>query len=149
MAALRAESQAALDAARTEAQAALEAQAAESQAALEAKEAELRSVSGEAEAKEKERQIMLAKQAEEQKEKRVAHVQQMAVRRLGKQQLTKGWQTWLDMYLEHQRQKRMLAAAAGRLMKPALSAALSAWREDWAEERRLALEEGQALLRAE
>ena len=127
----RTEAQAALDVARTEAQAALEAQAAESQAALEAKEAELRSVSGEAEAKEKERQIMLAKQAEEQKEKRVAHVQQMAVRRLGKQQLTKGWQTWLDMYLEHQRHKRMLASAAGRLMKPALSAALTHWRVDW------------------
>ena len=120
MAALRAESQAALDAARTEAQ-----------AALEAKETELRSVSGEAEAKEKERQVMLAKQAEEQKELRVAHVQQMAVRRLGKQQLSKGWQTWLDMYLEHQRHKRMLASAAGRLMKPALSAALTHWRVDW------------------
>ena len=51
--------------------------------------------------------------------------------------------------MEHQRQKRMLAAAAGRLARPALAAALTAWREDWASEQRRALEEGQALLRAE
>ena len=63
--------------------------------------------------------------------------------------LTKGWQTWLDGWLEQQRQKRMLAAAAGRLLRPKLAAAVVHWREDWAEERRRVLEEGQALLRAE
>jgi acyl transferase domain-containing protein len=120
MAALRAETQAALDSHRTE-----------TQAALEAKDEELRNLSGETQAKEKERQLILAKQAEEQRELRVAHVQQMAVRRLGKQQLSKGWQTWLDGWLEQQRHKRMLAGAAGRLMKPALSAALTHWRADW------------------
>ena len=120
MAALRAETQATLDSHRTE-----------TQAALEAKDEELRNLSGETQAKEKERQLILAKQAEEQRELRVAHVQQMAVRRLGKQQLSKGWQTWLDGWLEQQRHKRMLAGAAGRLMKPALSAALTHWRADW------------------
>ena len=91
----------------------------------------------------------LAEALEAEKEKRVAHLQQMAVKRMMQAGLTKGWQTWLDMYLEHQRHKRMLAAAAGRLMKPALSAALSAWREDWGEERQRILEEGQRLMRAE
>ena len=73
----------------------------------------------------------------------------MAVRRMGKQQLSKGWQTWLDGWLEQQRHKRMLAASAGRLMKPALSAALTHWRTDWQEELRAALEEGQRILRTE
>jgi len=91
----------------------------------------------------------LADKLEEQKELRVAHVQQMAVRRLGKQQLSKGWQTWLDGWLEHQRHKRMLAAAAGRLMKPALSAALTHWRTDWQATQQAILAEGQRLLRAE
>ena len=73
----------------------------------------------------------------------------MAAKRMMQAGLTKGWQSWLDMYLEHERQKRMLAAAAGRLARAALAAALTAWREDWASEQRRALEEGQALLRAE
>ena len=131
MAALRAETQATLDSLRAESQSALASLRAETQSALEAKDEELRSLSGETQAKERERQVMLAKQAEEQKELRVAHVQQMAVRRLGKQQLSKGWQTWLDGWLEHQRHKRMLAGAAGRLLRPALSAAVAAWRTDW------------------
>ena len=123
------------------------------EAALESKDEEMRSLAerlgGEVLTKEQEHQLMLAQQAEELKEKRVEHTMQMAARRLGKQQLSKGWQTWLDLYLEQQRHKRMLAAAAGRLMRPALSAALVHWRADWQEELRAALEEGQRILRAE
>ena len=61
--------------------------------------------------------------------------------------LTKGWQTWLDMYLEHQRQKRMLAAAAGRTHAPALTAALTHWRDDFVEEQRQALAEESLVLK--
>jgi hypothetical protein len=91
----------------------------------------------------------LAMQAEAEREKRIAHVQQKAAKRMMQAGLTKGWQTWMDMYREDQRQKRMLAAAAGRLARPALTAALTHWREDFVEEQRAALEEGQRLLRAE
>ena len=80
----------------------------------------------------------LAEALEAEKEKRIAHLQQMAAKRMMQAGLTKGWQTWLDMYLEHERQKRMLAAAAGRLARPALAAALTAWRDDWKEEQRRA-----------
>ena len=73
----------------------------------------------------------LAEALEAEKEKRIAHLQQMAAKRMMQAGLTKGWQTWLDMYLEHERHKRMLASAAGRLMKPALAAALTHWRVDW------------------
>ena len=44
---------------------------------------------------------------------------------------------------------RMLAQAAGRMMRPMLSAALTAWRDDWQAEQQAALEEGQRLMRAE
>ena len=126
---------------------------AEMAAALAEKEFQLRAMSDRGDSEllnqQQEAARVLAEALEAEKEKRVAHLQQMAVKRMMQAGLTKGWQTWLDMYLEHQRHKRMLASAAGRLMKPALSAALSVWREDWGEERRRALEEGQRLLRAE
>ena len=103
--------------------------------ALAEKEFELQALSdrrtGELLSQEQESARSLAETLEAEKEKRVAHVQQQAVMRMGKQQLSKGWQTWLDGWLEHQRHKRMLAGAAGRLMKPALSAAVTAWRTDW------------------
>ena len=90
----------------------------------------------------------LAEAAEAAKEARIERVQQRAALRLGKRELSKGWQAWLDVYLERQRHTRMLAAAAGRLARPALAAALTHWRTDWQEELRAALEEGQRILRA-
>ena len=88
----------------------------------------------------------LAEAAEAAKEARIERVQQRAALRLGKRELSKGWQAWLDVYLERQRHTRMLAAAAGRLARPALAAALTHWRTDWQEELRAALEQGQQLL---
>ena len=105
------------------------------EAALESKDEEMRSLAerlgGEILTKEQEHQLMLAQQAEELKEKRVEHTMQMAARRLGKQQLSKGWQTWLDGWLEQQRHKRMLAACSARLLRPQLAAATAHWRRDW------------------
>ena len=106
---------------------------AEMAAALAEKEFQMRAMSerggSELLSQQQEAARALAEALEAEKEKRIAHLTQMAVKRMLKAGLTKGWQTWLDMYLEHQRQKRMLAAAAGRLMKPALAAALSVWRD--------------------
>ena len=70
------------------------------------------------------------------------------MRRLGKRDLARGWQAWLDEFLEKRRKKRLLAAAAGRLIKPALTAALTQWRKGWQEEQTSMLEEGQAQLRS-
>ena len=47
------------------------------------------------------------------------------MRRLGKRDLGRGWQAWLDEFLERRRKQRLLAAAAGRLAKPALTAAIT------------------------
>ena len=73
----------------------------------------------------------LSEQMETEKAKRVSHSVGLAVRRLGKQQLTRGWQTWLDGWLEQQRRKRMLAACSARLLRPQLAAATAHWRRDW------------------
>ena len=73
----------------------------------------------------------LSEQMETEKAKRVSHSVGLAVRRLGKQQLTRGWQTWLDGGLEQQRHKRMLAACSARLLRPQLAAATAHWRRDW------------------
>merc|ERR1719162_1654346 len=117
--------------------------------ALEEKEEQLRKLSEEFGvqllSKEQESSKALAARAEAAHEARVAHLMQAAARRMMQAGLTKGWQSWLDLYLERQANMRMLAAAAGRMQRPMLAAALTAWREDWHE----ALEEGQRLLRAE
>ena len=67
----------------------------------------------------------LAVKAEAERERRTEHIQEMAVRRLGTRDLGRGWQAWLDEFLERRRKQRLLAAAAGRLAKPALTAALT------------------------
>ena len=90
-------------------------------------------------------QRRLLEQQEAEKEKRIEHVKERAVHRLGKRDLSRGWQAWFDSWAEKQRHKRMLAAAAGRLMKPALTAALVHWRQDWHSELTRKLEEGQRL----
>ena len=67
----------------------------------------------------------LLDQLEEQKEKRVAHLQQMAARRMGQMDLANGFGTWQDQWAEVARQKRMLAAAGARLQRPQLVASLA------------------------
>ena len=84
--------------------------------------------------------LKLLEQLEAQKELRLAHLQQMAAKRMMQAGLTKGWQTWLDLYEERQRSMRMLAAAAGRLSRPALTAALTHWRVDWQQTQQAAIE---------
>ena len=61
----------------------------------------------------------------------MAHLQQMAIRRFGKAEILRGWQAWYDLWAKESRQRRILAAAAGRLSRPALVASLTHWRVDW------------------
>merc|ERR1719345_41979 len=134
-------------------QAEIDALRAEMAAALAAKEEQLQALSERSGldilTRDQEHAKALAEQAEAAHEARVQHLMQAAARRMMQAGLTKGWQTWLDMYLERQANMRMLAAAAGRMMRPMLAAALTAWRDDWDGERQRVMEEGQALLRAE
>ena len=58
-----------------------------------------------------ERQMQL--KLEQEKEKRVAHLQQLGVKRLMQQGLARGWTAWYDMYSEEQRKKRQRADEDG------------------------------------
>ena len=46
------------------------------------------------------------------KEKRIEHTQQMAIRRIGKRELYRGWSAWVTPFLEKRRRKRALMAAS-------------------------------------
>jgi hypothetical protein len=83
-------------------------------------------------------EILALREAEE-KEKRVEHLAQKAMKRLSNQGIMRGFTAWSEQYLQAERQKRMLAAASGRIMRPGLAMAISHWKGDWEEERRITL----------
>ena len=68
---------------------------------------------------------------EEEHEKRVAHLQQVAVRRISQLALGRGWGAWLDAYVEGERRKRLLASAVGRLQRPKVAVCVAHWRIDF------------------
>merc|ERR1739841_7799 len=73
----------------------------------------------------------LGEQLEAEREKRIAHVQQIAARRIGQLSLARGWSAWHGQVEAHQWRQRMLRQAGARLMRPKLSASLGHWRHDW------------------
>ena len=93
----------------------------------------------------------LAEQLAAEREKRIEHTKQMAVRRIGKRDLTRGWVAWSDLYLEQRRRKNMLKAAGAKLTRPKLVASYSLWRRDWETETtsKAAMSIGEKLLLAE
>jgi len=137
---------------RSELEAEIEKLKAEHAAALEAaareREELVSRLSADARGAEEELQKQAALQLEAEKEKRVAHLQQMAARRMGQQGLAMGWTAWQEQYLDAARQKRMLAAAGARLMRPALTASFVSWRFDWQEAQKELVAEGQKLLQS-
>ena len=82
---------------------------------------------------------ILALRAAEEKEKRVEQLAQKAMKRLSNQGIMRGFTAWSEQYLQAARQKRMLAAAGARIMRPGLAMAVSHWKGDWEEERRITL----------
>ena len=69
--------------------------------------------------------------AEDEAEKRVAHLQQQAMRRIANAGIASGFSTWQAQWEEQARKKRMLAAAGARLARPALAAAVAHWVDSW------------------
>ena len=69
-------------------------------------------------AKEQE-QRNLALEMEAQREKQIAHIQQIAVRRIAQMGLAKGYTAWQTKYLEAKRRKNLIRSAGARLTKPA------------------------------
>ena len=73
----------------------------------------------------------MEEQAAAEKEKRIKHITEMAARRIGKQDLTRGWLGWVEPYREEKRIQNMLKAAGARLAKPKVVASFSKWKDDW------------------
>ena len=76
-----------------------------------------------------------AKQMEEklefEGEKRVAHLQQQAMRRIANAGIASGFTAWQEQWEEQARRKRMVLAAGARLARPQLAAAVALWVGEW------------------
>ena len=77
---------------------------------------------------------LMEEEAAMEKEKRVEHLGQMAARRLGKKELSAGFETWAEAYWEAVRRRNMLKQAGSRLTKPKLVASYRRWHDEWAAE---------------
>jgi hypothetical protein len=66
-------------------------------------------------------------QLEKAKMKRIQHTQEMAVRRLGRRELARGWMEWCEMVAVRIRKRRLLKAAGQRLFKPKVSRSFAVW----------------------
>ena len=80
---------------------------------------------------EAEKQRLLEEQLEKEKEKRVEHAKEMAIRRIVQKDLSRGWTAWVEPYKQARKQKRMLLSAGARLLRPKLVAAVTHWKKDW------------------
>ena len=89
-----------------------------------------------------EQEKLLALKVEEEREKRVNHLQQVAARRLGQMVLARGWGGWHETWASAYRRQRLLKAAGARLQRPMLAATLGHWRQDWSAAVRAAVERG-------
>merc|ERR1719272_2927293 len=85
---------------------------------------------------------MIALQKAQEKEQRIEHHAQKAIRRICNQGIMRSFSAWSEQWEQATRHKRMLASAGARLARPALSASISHWKGDWEADRRtnLALE---------
>ena len=86
-------------------------------------------------AAEEEIQRQLDLKLAEEREKRIEHTKQMAVRRVLKRDLAKGWIAWLDMYTEAVRIRRAMKQAGARMLSPQLLRMFQKWRDDMRSEK--------------
>ena len=81
-----------------------------------------------------EQETLLAARLDEEREKRVDHLQQIAARRIGQMGLARGWGAWHEVYAQKARHQQMLKGVGARMRKPALHATFGHWRQDWRQE---------------
>ena len=67
----------------------------------------------------------------ERRERRVAEMQQRAMRRISNQGIMRGWSRWQYEWYEKARQKRMLRSVGSRLLRPKVVLTLNTWKADW------------------
>ena len=76
-------------------------------------------------------QSLMVKNLAEEREKRVAHLQQIGMRRLANMGLARGWSAWVETNQDRLRKQQLLRGAAGRLSKPKMAASFLHWLRDW------------------
>ena len=64
---------------------------------------------------------------EKEREKRVAHLHQSAMRRIKSMEISRAWNAWDDWYQSRTRFMRLLKGGAARLAKPKLGQAFQHW----------------------
>jgi hypothetical protein len=94
-------------------------------------EAERRARSSELAAVNQDAASEMEKMLAAEKEKRVEHLKQVAIRRIALKDLARGWVGWHGMWSEKVRQRNLLKKAGARLTKPKLVACYGKWRQSW------------------
>ena len=79
---------------------------------------------------EEEWERQLRERLEREKEGRVAHLQEVGLKRLFQQDLARGWSSWLEMYLEVSHKRELIREALRRLAWPKLVAAFRQWQAE-------------------
>ena len=88
-------------------------------------------------------------QLEAERERRVTHLQNVAARRIGQMELSKGWSAWLEQYQARVRCKQLLAGCTARMAKPRLVACYKVWYHDWDDALKAKSEKGFAVMLSE
>ena len=70
---------------------------------------------------------------EREKERRIAHTQEMACRRILRRDISRAWQAWSAHSFYAARTQRLLRQAGTRLLRPKQAACFAHWRHDWDE----------------
>lgn len=68
---------------------------------------------------------------DDEREKRVAHLGQIGVKRMMNHKLSMGWTAWKEIYNLRTRRRNLLKRAGYRLAKPMAAAAFKHWQDDW------------------
>ena len=76
-------------------------------------------------------ELEMARRLQEEKEKRIGHLQRMAARRIGKRDLSRGWSAWFDKWSHHRWQMAQLRQCGAMLSKPKLAKSFHHWNRDW------------------
>jgi len=99
--------------------------------ALRAELAEAREAMAAGHGQEVELRRQMEERLQEEKRKRVEHLQDLGVRRLLHAALGRGWTAWCEMWTEKVRKRNLLKYAGMRLMRPRVVAAYRLWRRDF------------------
>jgi len=75
--------------------------------------------------------VAMGGDAEAERGRRVEAMGQKAMRRMFQSGLARGWEAWVALYEEKMHQRRMLAGAAQRMMRPALVGCWNVWHSEW------------------